>query len=359
MNRRLSNARGSAGKRRFNVALCFDASPPPTAIASRFIRKIAARLFVCAATTCCAVALASLAPLALAASASMPTALHSPQAVQSAASSANPAAPSALVSVRGTKAEPLVVETTESAADAAERDATRAHRQREADNSRGTLLLTRCLLAVAMIQALFFYFQLQKMDRSITDASNVAATARDSVNLARDAFVADHRPWLCVSELVADGFPMIEEGRLLIPLSITLKNVGNSPALAAWPDVHAMDPLLSDETPVGRQAKIARAGGHQDVGIALFPGETSTIKVYALMQAAEVEACRAEGMWPWIIGVLFYKFASDESWHRTGFIFTTRVARSDPKDGLVKLGADGPMPELIQVQLSPQGSFAD
>jgi hypothetical protein len=215
------------------------------------------------------------------------------------------------------------------------------------------------IFIVTLIQAGLFLWQLFLM-RKATEISAIAAkAAQAAVQVSHTSFLADHRPWVHINGIEVHKPPFKDSGRFLIPLSITLENVGNTPALQVWPVIYASDGGFTDINPTDVQNRIVDNGPNQNGGIAIFPNSKTKIEVYAVMQEDLDRFGTVTMIWPSIVGVIFYKNTTGETWHRTGFIYNTFVERSNDRDYLINLDSLHEDNFPIRLQLSPQGDFAD
>lgn len=107
--------------------------------------------------------------------------------------------------------------------------------------SRWSMIGTCISAGIAIVQALFFFWQLSLMRRSTNDAAVAARAAQVSAEVARDTFTQLERPWIFL-----EGVRMRSRGENnagpRVPnnvwLSLQFKNNGRSPALITGIAVH-------------------------------------------------------------------------------------------------------------------------
>ena len=134
----------------------------------------------------------------------------------------------------GTKSAPLIVETVESKSDADEKAAAVKHREQDASNSRNTVFITSGLLAIAVVQAILFVYQMvllvqgTKLAKLAANAATDAArAAKESSDLARQEFISTHRPELRVRHVWPSG-ELWDGGKISVTAQVV--NVGVTPA---------------------------------------------------------------------------------------------------------------------------------
>ena len=144
---------------------------------------------------------------------------------------------------QGTRDNPVVVKGIEAerAAEhrAQERDDSLEKHKRETDLVYWTYVvaiatgvlaaLTFILACIAGGQLLMFWFQLRLTQKAVADAEKAACSARESADLARQEFVASHRPRMAVRRLTW----IIDAGGSHIGVSYAIKNVGDGPGTVA------------------------------------------------------------------------------------------------------------------------------
>jgi hypothetical protein len=139
--------------------------------------------------------------------------------------SANSSAPALQPDIRGTKSQPLVIESIESAEDAAEKREQTNYRAIDSQTAQWVMWLTAGMLFVASIQALFFWVQLHLMRKSMKVAEAAATATEQSVKTMQDtahrqlrAYVSVDRAWI---EFPEPGVPKV---------TVVVKNAGQTPA---------------------------------------------------------------------------------------------------------------------------------
>jgi hypothetical protein len=139
-------------------------------------------------------------------------------------------------------------------------------------------IFTGVLMVVAIVQAIFFWRQLGFMREGAKDTKKAADAAAASADLARDAFIADHRPWVNIESVVPKGAIGMEgaddKGSGIYTLDISVKNVGTSPATCIWTECRMLGDRFPDEDT--RKAIVeAMQKPTRSEGITLLPGETT------------------------------------------------------------------------------------
>ena len=144
---------------------------------------------------------------------------------------------------RGTKAVPLAVEVVPPKEGTAEAERYERESLQKSANERGLAVATWILayatlflFAVAIGQAVMFFFQLRIMRDGMKDATIAAQAARDGAIAAnaanllnREIFVASQRPWLDAEVVLASGFRC--DGKTgIVDIQVTVRNVGKVPA---------------------------------------------------------------------------------------------------------------------------------
>ena len=130
---------------------------------------------------------------------------------------------------RGTKSAPIVVETLESPADAVEKKASAKHREDEASRNGWMMVFTGGLLIIAIVQAGLFWYQLRLMRDATKEAAAAATAAKNSVELARQAFVATHRPEIVVQS-IRSSFGPESSSDFSMKADVTIFNRGTTEA---------------------------------------------------------------------------------------------------------------------------------
>lgn len=107
--------------------------------------------------------------------------------------------------------------------------------------SRWSMIGTCMSAAIAIVQALFFFWQLSLMRRSTNDAAAAARAAQLSAEVARDTFTQLERPWIFLEGVRMRSRDQYGAGPLVpnnVWLSLQFKNNGRSPALITGIAVH-------------------------------------------------------------------------------------------------------------------------
>lgn len=107
--------------------------------------------------------------------------------------------------------------------------------------SRWSMIGTCISAGIAIVQALFFFWQLSLMRRSTNDAAAAARAAQLSAEVARDTFTQLERPWIFLEGVSIRSRDQDNAGPRVpnnVWLSLQFKNNGRSPALITGIVVH-------------------------------------------------------------------------------------------------------------------------
>lgn len=107
--------------------------------------------------------------------------------------------------------------------------------------SRWSMIGTCVSAGIAIVQALFFFWQLSLMRRSTNDAAAAARAAQLSAEVARDTFTHLERPWIFLDGVRMRSRDQNNLGPRIpnnVWLSLRFKNNGRSPALITGIAVH-------------------------------------------------------------------------------------------------------------------------
>lgn len=159
---------------------------------------------------------------------------------------------------------------------------------------------------------------------------------RRAVNLTRDEFEATHRPWIKVEISTEDDLTWGADGQGNLAVNVKMTNIGNGPALYAWPYMTICMVAGPDADPYKwqrTQAEVARQrviNPNMNFGHTILPGDFATQTISVMIPKADIE--RAEALWrsvqktgdaclmPSIVGCVTYRFAFSAVEHQTGFI---------------------------------------
>jgi hypothetical protein len=212
-------------------------------------------------------------------------------------------------------------------------------------------LFTLGLLVVGVLTYVTFDKQAKIMGRTLEQMKIDAKTrafetekqiklTQDSIDLAREDFEASHRPWISVSDLSAVGSLIWDpQGNASITLSITIENVGRSPAIEVFvmAESHAglvtRDILAAQDDFWRRTQPIPQ----DDVpwGHTMFPGAPPTsLRLNVQISADEIAETKkltgSPGMAFSVIGYVEYKFAFGEAGrHLTEFAYLLNQMRGN------------------------------
>lgn len=104
----------------------------------------------------------------------------------------------------------------------------------------------------AFTAGLFFatIFLWQSTNRLWAAAKGAANAAAESNKISRELFISENRPWVSIGIAPADDFGVwVHEGVIELPIKITLKNVGRSPATRIMHDAR----LVGGESVIVRE----------------------------------------------------------------------------------------------------------
>nr|WP_298718762.1 hypothetical protein [uncultured Steroidobacter sp.] len=209
----------------------------------------------------------------------------------------------------------------------------------------GTVIGASTLLAIALtvyLQAKTLTAlaeQKTQLDEQVQHARDSAESARSANELSRDIFLGTQRPWITIS-LKPAGLRYVD-GAIRVQLEVTLKNVGNSPAMNVFfsASLHIDGVGITaagDVRSVQRQLlEIMKTGPTSAWGYALFPGESLTHPIEFGLSKEEF-ASVTQGLaviLPYVIGVANYNFAFEGGGtHHTSCVMRlSRVNRKRPK----------------------------
>jgi hypothetical protein len=175
-------------------------------------------------------------------------------------------------------------------------------------------ILTGSLGALGAVQLLFVY-RADETARTSADAALKGAVAAET---AAQATVAGQRPWIKADFLILDSLSWISDA-LVLPVKVTLTNVGNTPATNVMPWINfyvpnppAIPPPWFHGIAKGRQeASIFDAS--MEIGKTIFPGDPDRIPFALRINRKDVGgAITAAGGNPPVLiisGVITYRFA--------------------------------------------------
>ncbi|WP_191057851.1 hypothetical protein [Geminicoccus harenae] len=171
--------------------------------------------------------------------------------------------------------------------------------------------------------------------------------SREAVELSRNAFVADNRPWLSVKiELI--GPLRWEADGLTLPVRFFIRNLGRTPALRA-----GIAPLFCCMTgttePVKRHAEFCDGfrSGMGDIGTTIFPEDEYIVDWTVLMTNEDSEQSRSYfkkfynvdriSISPCLMGCVFYTSFQKNEFYQTGFMYDIQ---SRPRNGTAEISRD-------------------
>lgn len=224
-----------------------------------------------------------------------------------------PAGPVVRLEQRGTPQAPAVVrvlpsERTKAGSDSDAREKT-AHNNNEYLVAIGTVALAIVTLLLTIgtaILAGYTYRLWKSTERMAKEASTSAADqgkrtdralelTEQSIQLAREAHVADHRAWLRVDVAIVSDLTR-EPGAYRLALQFRMTNVGRTPAMHAKPAVQVFVTigdidLAAQQRNVSDEQRRRNVGPHT-FGLTIFPNESESFTIGTYV--SETEIARAD-----------------------------------------------------------------
>ena len=200
--------------------------------------------------------------------------------------------------------------------------------------------------------------------RQATEMRDSLELSRVSLALAREEFIAAHRPWVSVEVDLASGIEREEHG-YTFTLHFTLKNTGESLALIVriCPEITTHSDLITAQRIVADRAKAEKM--REGVGDIIFNGETKQHMVSLTMGnsvVSENDAWNAEHSPQGpklpvfaIVGCIDYQSPMGQAHHQTGFILNlTRFDSTRPNQRFMIPQFDvGKKFNLVDLRLEP------
>jgi hypothetical protein len=256
--------------------------------------------------------------------------------------------------LRGTPAQPLVIELPPSAPTSEEQkhDAERvAERQQDLQaraedavnrhlNDKVTWGIGAGTILILLGQGFFFWKQASELHSSVEEMKTATEVARQSAEsaknaaqaatsanlLSRDVFLAEQRPWVALRD-----FPVIqltiESSLATLSVSVKLENTGKTPAHRVYPDIRVYK-VPSDTT-----EWVAAVGYHREhcgelrlqpstfVEDVLFPQELRDLDARQIVDEVVLAAGKKEQSYGFLVsGCLYYQFSQTSTSHITGFL---------------------------------------
>ena len=240
---------------------------------------------------------------------------------------------------RGSDKFPIVVKITpdpEADANAAEE---KQNRRESAIQEVRVADATYFLAVVTMLLAVFtggLWFVTYRLAKDAKDTSKrQAEEMKNSLNLAdeairttRDAYIASERPWISV-EAIVDTDLIRKDGNVEFGIRFTVKNHGSSPAINVRVCYEVVALRVAADPFGGARARVENLRNNPvmnaDMGIQLFPSETTAIRWRSPLTKQEIETARVsnfrQGYLPSIyaIGSVFYQSPFGNEIYQTGF----------------------------------------
>jgi hypothetical protein len=216
-------------------------------------------------------------------------------------------------------------------------------------------------------------FQIFFLTRADETARIAANAARDSADAAREAFVADHRPWISIEPRGGGDLTYDGNGNARFTAKFVLRNHGNSPAMRVrvFPKMLANGPRYSEAIEQRKLCEPIR-GIPDEVPLftehTLFPGQIIPYDVGLMIACDEIKTSmqpaqeEATVFWPSIVGCVSYEFAFQKGRHLTEFRLHVRrrnlVAPNLPL-GFETKGGDVPERDVLIYRTLLGGNGAD
>jgi hypothetical protein len=198
---------------------------------------------------------------------------------------------------------------------------------------------------------------------SAIQSARSATAAADTVEIARKAYLAEHRPWLSVDAAINTDLTMTD-GKLALGFMFAMRNYGRTPAQKVW-----IDSKLSIGSPTQHVAaevearRLAPRVGQAGIFKCVFPDqETHWGITHAHDDVSHPGPETADGrvLLLTLSGVLCYQEALDDGpVHYTSFVFEVRRSNSR----VIATAPNGNWPTIPGAELSlvpwVSGWFAD
>lgn len=197
---------------------------------------------------------------------------------------------------------------------------------------RRTLHATVATFVAVAFYAIVAYLQWSTMDATFREvrqqsasATNTATTAKDSLQLARDNFIKDQRPYLLITKIFPD--PQIAPGKVMY-WRIEQVNYGRSPAIntIGRTDVfNGMNALSQANDFFAKLPKrFVRNVGSQGIVGPNAPAVFSSIRSHGVITPAEVTFITTHDLAVAVVGRLQYEDLSGNTYY-TDFCYSTFV----------------------------------
>ncbi len=164
-----------------------------------------------------------------------------------------------------------------------ERQEKMANERAIADSTVAIAWLTFFLFIVAALQAMLFRKQLRLMRDGAADAKHLAQAAVSSATLARETFIADHRPWLKIDSIEQKGADDKDGG---YNFAVSIKNLGSSPAVCIWVNALMVGDHFPNDDQLGSIVEKMRRKAPSP-GVTLLPGDARLIDGYCASDSSK------------------------------------------------------------------------
>ena len=195
-------------------------------------------------------------------------------------------------------------------------------------------------------------------------------------DITRQALTTNERPWIAVDVAIGGDLKFQKiDGSATIPLIITMTNLGKTPAQKVF---KAFKVIPSDTTDVAVEEQklfkyateaVKAEPGVPYIGYTLFPAKDTplVVKETFIISPDDVKVISttfgpAHAKQLMIFGCVAYRYAFDNSIHRTGFIGTIGIKRNPDNPnvvGLISAITEDISSEQIKILQMLQGFYAD
>lgn len=190
-----------------------------------------------------------------------------------------------------------------------------------------------------------------------SDSSRQATISGNQLNVMQgqlDEMKTERRPWVYPDKVVVSGDTFFDSNRLMIPITVTVKNTGQTPAIDVIPITKMYE--QGQRNFVNPFDCISLIGQ----GIPLFPGQSFEYKTYATFAPAHFDKDDTRGIWPSIAGCVRYRPPDSTDFHSTGFAFQVFIGEISPKvDYRMYFNVPSIPANQVLLQVIPSGWYAD
>jgi len=226
-----------------------------------------------------------------------------------------------------------------------EKPGQKENQRRLKENNLLMIIFTGVIATTSVVSGIFFYRQLQTMDRQLavmrssikqTDdliqANNTLAKAASEANkFNREVFIASQRPWVLVNAAVGGPIRYFKGHGMDIRLKLTFENTGHSPAIYVFPALEVYS--FEEKKLFNKQSELChdlKKSKYTESGaFVLFPGEKRTVDRKLYWPQANIVASKTGEVLPVITGCVDYQMLSRQEHYQTGFIYVMELKSSE------------------------------